>query len=144
MDPSERADPAAAGGLNAAALRALPSVDALAARLDAPHPVAVHAARSAIDTRRDELLAGDAGEADLEARARALLAAAARPSLTRVLNATGVVIHTNLGRAPQRPAARGRHRERVRPVEARGERVHGRQGAARVHQGSSGLRCRAV
>jgi L-seryl-tRNA(Ser) seleniumtransferase len=37
---------------------------------------------------------------ELVARARELAAAAARPSLRRVLNATGVIVHTNLGRAP--------------------------------------------
>ena len=43
---------------------------------------------------------------DLTARARELLAAAERPSLVRVLNATGVIVHTNLGRAPLSGAAR--------------------------------------
>ena len=40
------------------------------------------------------------------ARARELLAALERPSLRRVINATGVILHTNLGRAPLAPAAR--------------------------------------
>ena len=52
------------------ALRALPSVDRLAAELDAPHALAVAAARAVIDERRAELLAGATDEADLVARAR--------------------------------------------------------------------------
>jgi L-seryl-tRNA(Ser) seleniumtransferase len=82
------------------ALRALPSVDRLAADLaaDATPVEAVAAARAAIAARRTELLAGVADDepVDLVSRAREHL----RPSLRRVLNATGVVIHTNLGRAP--------------------------------------------
>ncbi len=82
-------------------LRSLPSVDALAALLDAPHLAAVEAARQVIDERREELRRGDGGDADLVARAQA----AARPSLRRVLNATGVVLHTGLGRAVLSEAA---------------------------------------
>src|SRR5919198_3112915 len=88
------------------ALRALPPVDALAAEVDAPRPVAVAVARAVLAERRAELLGGAAGEADLAARARERAAALTRPSLRRVLNATGVIVHTNLGRAPLAAAAR--------------------------------------
>jgi L-seryl-tRNA(Ser) seleniumtransferase len=88
-------------------LRALPAVDRLAAELAAAAGVseaaAVAAARATLAERRAELLAGaPGGGEDLLARARERLA----PSLRRVLNATGVVVHTNLGRAPLGEAAR--------------------------------------
>ncbi len=70
-----------------------PSVDALARSLvdvDLPHPLLVDAARAAI-------AAGD----PLSARARAEAVAAAL--LQPVVNATGVLLHTNLGRAPAGP-----------------------------------------
>ncbi|MEA2480350.1 MAG: L-seryl-tRNA(Ser) seleniumtransferase, partial [Thermoleophilaceae bacterium] len=88
-------------------LRSLPAVEVLAARLgDLPSRAgAVAAARAAIAARREALRAGgdagdDPGGGDLEASARALYAAAERPSLRGVLNATGVIVHTGLGRAP--------------------------------------------
>jgi L-seryl-tRNA(Ser) seleniumtransferase len=52
------------------------------------------------------LRAGADDDPDLVARARERLALAERPSLRRVLNATGVIVHTNLGRAPLAAAAR--------------------------------------
>ncbi len=78
-------------------LRDLPSVDELAREAD--DPLAVDAARRVIDRAREEIQAG-ADPGDLAARLREELADARRPRLRRVLNATGVVVHTNLGRAP--------------------------------------------
>ena len=60
--------------------RALPSVDALAARLDGPHALAVAAARAVIDQRRAALAAGDGpAGGDLAAEAQAWLERAGRP-----------------------------------------------------------------
>ena len=88
-------------------LRDLPAVHELAASLDAPHALAVSAARRAIDEHRAEVLGGTQpdGEA-LLSRARSHLEALKRASLRRVINATGVIVHTNLGRAPLPAAAR--------------------------------------
>jgi L-seryl-tRNA(Ser) seleniumtransferase len=85
-------------------LSALPAVHELAARLDVPRADAVAAARRAIDEQRERLRdGGDAVPIEiLMERARAHL----QPSLRRVINATGVIIHTNLGRAPLSAAAR--------------------------------------
>src|ERR671923_2310526 len=83
-------------------LRDLPPVDALLRepRLAAlPRALAVEAARDALARAREEIRAGhDPG--DLVARVEAELAAARAFRLRRVLNATGVLVHTNLGRAP--------------------------------------------
>jgi len=83
-------------------LRDLPSVDRLLAdeRLAGePHDLAVAAARAVLGRARDEIRAGgDPGplvDAVLDELARSR-----RPRLRRVLNATGVLVHTNLGRAP--------------------------------------------
>src|SRR5437868_6953497 len=78
-------------------LRDLPSVDELARAVG--DPLAVAAARSVLARAREEIAAGGEPE-DLEERVRAELAAARAPQLRRVLNATGVIVHTNLGRAP--------------------------------------------
>ncbi len=66
---------------------------------EAGDPLAVDAARAVLARAREEIRAG-AEPGDLAARLRGELAAARAPSLRRVLNATGVVVHTNLGRAP--------------------------------------------
>jgi L-seryl-tRNA(Ser) seleniumtransferase len=90
----------------AAGLRSLPAVHELAARLEAPHALAVAAARLAIEECRTARLAGQPGSANLVARAREMLVRLERPSLRRVINATGVILHTNLGRAPLAASAR--------------------------------------
>jgi L-seryl-tRNA(Ser) seleniumtransferase len=89
-------------------LRALPAVDQLATQLlradgrTITAAEATAAARAVLDTRRQELLDGDTDTPDLALRAHRHLDSGPR----RVLNGTGVIIHTNLGRAPlAKPAA---------------------------------------
>jgi L-seryl-tRNA(Ser) seleniumtransferase len=78
-------------------LRDLPSVDELTRGV--ADPLAVDAARAVLERAREEIRAGvDPG--DLGERVRTELEASRAPSLRRVLNATGVIVHTNLGRAP--------------------------------------------
>jgi L-seryl-tRNA(Ser) seleniumtransferase len=89
-------------------LRNLPSVDELAREAD--DPLAVEAARAVLERAREEIRAGGEPD-DLAERLREELASARRPGLRRVLNATGVIVHTNLGRAPLAPEALERVRE---------------------------------
>ena len=83
-------------------LRDLPSVDRLVGdeRLAGEsHALTVAAARIALDQAREDIRAGrDPGQ--LVDLVLAELARFRRPRLRRVLNATGVLVHTNLGRAP--------------------------------------------
>jgi L-seryl-tRNA(Ser) seleniumtransferase len=90
------------------ALRGLPSVERVAAELaDLPHEVAVSAARAAVAARRQAIEAGtEAADGGVLEDARERAARALRPALRRVVNATGVIVHTNLGRAPLAEAAR--------------------------------------
>jgi L-seryl-tRNA(Ser) seleniumtransferase len=91
-------------------LRTLPSVDELlrteplrSAAGRAPQSLALTAAREAIERGRAEIKRGHNGERSAEELARDAvddLDRAMRPSMRRVVNATGVVVHTNLGRAP--------------------------------------------
>jgi L-seryl-tRNA(Ser) seleniumtransferase len=83
-------------------LRDLPSVDELARTSE--DPLAIDVARSVLARAREQIRAGtDPG--DLGERLRQELRAARAPRLRRVLNATGVIVHTNLGRAPLAAAA---------------------------------------
>jgi L-seryl-tRNA(Ser) seleniumtransferase len=87
------------------ALRSLPSVDVLAravAEDGAPHRVAVEACRAVLAAARREAAVGAEvpGLAELATRVREAIERARRPSLRPVINATGVILQTNLGRAP--------------------------------------------
>jgi L-seryl-tRNA(Ser) seleniumtransferase len=103
------------GGRETDALRRLPSVDRLlqneaVAALAAAygHDLAVAAAREALAQARRAITAGEPAPTPdaLVALVRERLSAMLRPTLRPVINATGVIIHTNLGRAPLSEAAR--------------------------------------
>lgn len=67
-----------------------------------PHALVVREIRAVIDEARSSILSGGSG-ADLDTLAQIAIGRLGdfeRPSLRPVINATGVVIHTNLGRAP--------------------------------------------
>jgi L-seryl-tRNA(Ser) seleniumtransferase len=85
-------------------LRELPSVDEALSRLSAlsgkyPRRLIADEIRRALEDARRAMRTG-APAPDWELRVRNALDALTRPSLRRVINATGVVLHTNLGRAP--------------------------------------------
>ena len=66
-----------------------------------PHGLAVGLARSVVDDARARVEAGEAvPETDVLAEARRRAAEVGRSLLQPVVNATGVIVHTNLGRAP--------------------------------------------
>jgi L-seryl-tRNA(Ser) seleniumtransferase len=96
-------------------LRKLPSVDRLlqvdsVAGLVERHgrDLTIDALRATLDEARQAILRGESAPEDaaLITEATHRLVAEVRPSLYPVINATGVIIHTNLGRAPLSERAR--------------------------------------
>ena len=87
-------------------LRELPSVHAVLDRLSGleaefPHSLVVSEIRRAIEAARAALKTSPSSAIpDIAAQVRLRLRSLATPSLKPVINATGVVLHTNLGRAP--------------------------------------------
>ncbi|MGA2877515.1 MAG: L-seryl-tRNA(Sec) selenium transferase [Bryobacteraceae bacterium] len=90
-------------------LRDLPSVDQVLGALSHlegrfPRRLLVEEVRRVLEATRREIRAGrDGGSVSIETRVERNLAKLETPSLRRVINATGVVLHTNLGRAPLAP-----------------------------------------
>ena len=80
-----------------------PSLADLAARV--PRALVVESIREVLDERRQTLLSGQGDEAlvgleGIETSVNEQVAHRLNPNLRSVINATGVVLHTNLGRAP--------------------------------------------
>jgi L-seryl-tRNA(Ser) seleniumtransferase len=88
------------------AQRDLPSVEEVASALEHlsfPRKLIVAETRRVLEEMRQAIRAGKPTQAPTQAidtLVRERLEALATPSLRRVINATGVVLHTNLGRAP--------------------------------------------
>lgn len=90
-------------------LRQLPRVDTLAADpalAHWPRGRVVERARALLEQARAQLLAGELRQLpDLPASLREAMSALETQRLKRVINATGIVLHTNLGRAPMSESA---------------------------------------
>jgi L-seryl-tRNA(Ser) seleniumtransferase len=90
-------------------LRELPAVDRVLAALGHlegrfPRALIVEEVRRVMEKMREEIRTGPPPNAvSIEKRVERNLARLETPSLRRVINATGVVLHTNLGRAPLAP-----------------------------------------
>ncbi|MGA2845693.1 MAG: L-seryl-tRNA(Sec) selenium transferase [Candidatus Acidiferrales bacterium] len=131
-------------------MRGIPSVDELLGRPrllalaeKAGRGLVTQSARSVLADLRARLKkpSGDAGEASadsaqLEIRVVAQVEAQLAPSLVRVINATGVILHTNLGRSPLSTAAAARISEiATRYSNLEYEIEGGKRGQRDVHTG---------
>ncbi|MBE7364990.1 L-seryl-tRNA(Sec) selenium transferase [Corynebacterium aurimucosum] len=72
---------------------------------DAHHRLAPHSVRAIIDAVLADARSGSLAPSQIEEELATRLDAVQPYSLRHVINATGVIIHTNLGRAPLPPAA---------------------------------------
>ncbi len=86
-------------------LRELPSVDEVADRVvqaagECPRRLLIAEIRRAIEWAREAIRNGADTPGDIDRRVIESIDWLRRPSLRQVINATGVVLHTNLGRAP--------------------------------------------
>ncbi len=115
--------------------RSLPSVDAVlreAGKLDARGRLRLTAAvREILAERRASGDAVDAAAASREARAR--VEERDRPTLRPVINATGVILHTNLGRAPLSERAIAAMRDAAGAVSVEYDLAAGRRGERHGH-----------
>jgi L-seryl-tRNA(Ser) seleniumtransferase len=81
-------------------------MDSLLARPEASEPLGLYGREAVKEELRRAMAAGETEAGALIALARDALAARFAPSLVRAVNATGVLLHTNLGRAPMPEVAR--------------------------------------
>ena len=137
----------------------LPSLLEAVERLGRP-PV-MEACRSAVDRLRRLIAEGTIDEKDIPAACNALendilgdLERATRPAYREVINATGVLIHTNLGRSPlptdrlsslesylalELDLATGRRGQRLAPLRQRIAAVCGAEAAVMVNNNAAAL-----
>ena len=134
-----------------AALREIPPVSAIVTEarrlgIELTEETLTRAARAELDAVRQALLVGDrADRSEIQRRVIESISALERPRLAPVINATGVVIHTNLGRAPVSPeTAAAMHSVAAHPValeiepesNERGGRMHEIAGLLRALTGA--------
>lgn len=158
------------GAVNQDPRRDLPSVDRLAAAVrvrEAGIPVwaATEGARSTIEGARARFASRPPGAtfdlpsfSDLEAVAAATAVLLARPHPRHVVNATGIVLHTNLGRAPMAEGAAaaaakaatracsleldlatGRRGQRLGPLDAKLARLSGAEAGFACNNGAAAV-----